>query len=123
MAANQTAGTATIPVTGLAVGDTIMRLRLRGGKGGASAVTLAWALKSLISASGAITAANVQTLTGDTTAAAHAINIETYLTTPLKVADKYSYFVLLTGTTNVTGSTVDITSIEVDVKKTYGQES
>jgi hypothetical protein len=122
MAASQTSGTATIPIIGLSVGDIIERVRYRGGKGGAGALTLVVALKSLVSISGAITASNVQTLTGDTTAAAHAVDVETYLTTPLKVADKYSYYILFTGTT-AASSTIDITSVEVDVRKTFGQET
>jgi hypothetical protein len=122
MAASQTSGTASIPITGLAVGDTITGVRYRGGKGNTGALTLVVALKSLVSASGAITCANVQTLTGDTTSAAHAVDVDTPLTTALKIADKYSYFILLTGTT-AASSTIDITSIEVDVKKTLGQEA
>jgi uncharacterized protein (DUF2236 family) len=122
MAASQTAGTAVIPITGLAVGDTIMALRLRGGTATADTKSLAWSLYKAISASGVITATSIQAMTTDATATAHAIDIETYLTTPYKVTVKENYFVLLTGTTAAL-VTIDITSVEVDVKKTFGQES
>jgi len=121
MAASQTGGTASIPLSGLDIGDTIIAMRIRGGTAGAAAKTLAWKLRKLVSASGAITASDVMAGTSDTTATAHAIDIETYLTTPEKVADKYSYFFLVTGTT-AAGVTFDITSIEADVKRTFGQE-
>jgi hypothetical protein len=121
MAASQTAGTAMIPITGLSVGDTIIALRLRGGTATADAKTLAWGLWKAISASGAITATVIQAMTTDATATAHAIDIETYLTTPYRVTAKENYYVLLTGTTAAL-VTIDITSVEVDVAKTYGQE-
>jgi hypothetical protein len=120
MAASQTSGTAVIPITGLAVGDTIICLRLRGGEAGTGARTLAWSLYKAISASGAITASQIQALTSDTTTTAHACDIETALTTPYVVTAKENYFVLLTGTT-ASATTIDITSVEVDVQKTFGQ--
>lgn len=122
MAASQTAGTATIPVNGIDIGDTIIRCRLRGGTAGAAAKTLLWSLWKTTSASGAITAAKIQDMTSDTTATAHAIDIETYLTTPYKATIKEQYFFLLTGTT-AAGVTIDITGIEIDIKRTFGQDS
>jgi len=122
MAASQTAGTATIPVNGVNIGDTIIAARLRGGTAGAAAKTLLWSLWKTTSASGAITAVKIQDMTSDTTATAHAIDIETYLTTQYKTATKEQYFFLLTGTT-ATGVTIDITGIELDIKRTLGQES
>ena len=122
MAANQTAGTATIPINGVCIGDTITACRLLGGTAGAAAKTLAWGLWKTTKASGAITATLVQAMTSDTTATAHSIDIETYLTTPLKLADDCQYFFLLTGTT-ATGVTIDIIGIELDIKRTLGQES
>jgi len=117
------AATWVIPIAGLNVGDTITCLRLRGATAGATAKTIAWGLWKSVSASGTITATLVQAMTTDTTATAHAIDIETYLTTQEKATVKYQYFVLLTITTDGVAATVDISSVEVDVKKTFGQES
>lgn len=119
--ASQTSSTLVIPISGVSIGDTITALRLRGGTAGAAAKTIVWALWKNISVSGAITATLVQTLTGDTTGTAHAIDIETYLTIPQKVTIKENYFVLITATT-AAGVTIDITGIELDVKRTFGQE-
>ena len=118
-----TAGTYVIPISGISIGDTITCLRLRGATAGAAAKTIAWGLWKTISASGTITATLIQAMTTDTTATAHAIDIETYLTTAYKTLTKEQYFVLLTVTTNGAATTVDITGVEIDIKRTFGQES
>jgi len=117
------AGVWILPIKDLTVGDTIMRFTIRGATAGAAAKTLAFSLMKSVSASGTITASSVQAATSDTTATAHAIDLETYLTTPSKVAVKEEYFVKCTMTTNGAGVTATLSSVEILVKKTYGQET
>ena len=119
--AGLTGSTFVIPCGTVNVGDIVTAARLVGGTAGAAAKTLAWGLWKTTKASGTITATLVQAMTSDTTATAHSIDIENYLTTPLKIEDDYNYFFLITGTT-ATGVTIDILGIEVDVKQTTGQE-
>jgi len=120
--ASQTAATLVLPINGLAVGDTITGLCMKGGTAGAAAKTLAWSLYKVTGASGTITPALIQALTSDATGTAHAVSTETLLTTPYKIATNEQYYVLFT-TTTAAGVTFDLTGVEVYVKKTFGQES
>lgn len=117
------AGVWIIPVKELNVGDTIMRFTIRGATAGITAKTLAFSLMRTVSITGTITATSIMAATSDTTATAHAIDLETYLTTPEKVIDKAEYFVKCTMTTNGAGVTATLSSIEALVKKTFGQET
>ena len=121
--ASQTAVTYVIPISGLNVGDIITEWRVLGGTAGASTKTIAAKLQKQVKASGAITTpTDVSSATSDSTATAHAVDIDTVLTTPEEVVDATTYHVLLTITTDA-GVTVDITGIEVHVKKALGMDS
>ena len=116
-----TAGTAYIPVTGLNVGDVITAFRVLGGSAGAQAKTLDASLRKTYphATDGSLTDASVQAMTQYATQVGK-INSETILTTPERVAAQYQYYILLTVTTGNAGS-FNINSVEVDIKRGWGQ--
>jgi len=123
MAASQTAGTATIPLTHLNVGDVITAFRVHGGTTGTTATkTLDAALHKATphATDGSITDTAIQSATQDATQTAHKFTLETTLTTPERVTKEYMYYLLITGTT-AAADTYNISSIEVDIRCAWGQ--
>ena len=110
-----------MPISGCSIGDTIVSARMLGATTVVEAKTLAWTLYKCTKSAATITATSVQAMTSDTTATAHAVDVETILTTPLKIEDDYQYFFVITITTTATAS-FELTGIELDVKRTFGQE-
>jgi hypothetical protein len=121
-----TAVYAAIPITGLCVGDKIKGFRVVGAMGGGSgqASVLNVSLVKATKGTGTSGSTLVQAATALSKEADYSLDDQTVLTATEIIADDYQYYFLVKGTAaNNSAADISISSIEVDVIKSFGLDA